>query len=324
MFFWWMQNKKNQTYFNSINGMAAIPQRTVCFSSFPSPLKKLYIRQLPIKNFKRKEKIWKQSTQACKRIKSKRASKKVFLPQVVISNSGSITVEAALVVPLCIFFLYLMLSLGMSYITEQRVHEALVQTARTLAKETAMEEGKAVFFVRAGLLFRQYCTVNSARIRGGIQGISFWNSEQRNSSQEVVLRVSYQITIFVPLFGTRNIQVKDEVRHRIYDGYHPRNKEELPDGYVYMTEQGEVYHTDPNCRYLAIKSVPVTEEASYRGKRNCRLCRDHPLTGRYITIAGDCVHRDAGCSAIYRSVRLVKKDKVQDRTLCSVCAGVRK
>lgn len=324
MFFWWMQEKKRPVYFNSINGMAAISHRTGRFSPFPSPLKKIDTRQLPINNFKRKEKIRKQSTQACKRIKSKRASKKDSLPKFLISNSGSITVEAALIVPLCFFFLYLMLSLGMSYITEQRVHEALVQTARAVAKETAMDEEKGVFFVRAKLLFRQYCTVNSARIKGGMQGISFRNSEQRSTNQEVVLRVSYQITIFVPLFGTQNIKVKDEVRHRVYDGYHPQNREDLPDGYVYMTEQGEVYHTNPNCRYLAIKSVPVTEEETYRDKRNCRLCRNHPLTGRYITIAGDCIHRDAGCSAIHRSVRLVKKDKVQDTPLCSVCAGVRK
>ena len=100
--------------------------------------------------------------------------------------------------------------------------------------------------------------------------------------------------------------------------------------YVYMTEYGSVYHTDPSCTHLDL-SISTTSSASVGALKNvygehyhaCDKCVGSGSANStvYITQEGDCYHNSAECSGLKRTVKLVSIDEVGDVGQCSRCAA---
>lgn len=244
-----------------------------------------------------------------------------------ISYDGSMTVEAALVFPLFLFVMYAVMMLSQLMITNDEVDKALTETARYLAKEAYFysqenvyeEQGSISIKAQSYNRFRQY--IDESRLRlvpGGKNGISLQHSQLPNELQEIVLIAEFNCNITIPFFGRFSYPMEESVVQKIFCGYDTSvgwNKGE----YVYVAEHGAVYHNSPDCSYIAIRVVKAEDTKELQGKRNCRYCCNKVAKGEYVTICGDCIHQNRNCSALKRTIHLVRRDQLGGLPLCSRC-----
>jgi len=103
-----------------------------------------------------------------------------------------------------------------------------------------------------------------------------------------------------------------------------------PERMVYMTASGSVMHLDPHCSYLDIHihAVSGNEIDSARnsggGKYHaCERCSRGrpPAEVVYITDNGTSYHNSGACSSLKRTVRLVPESEASGASFCSRCGG---
>lgn len=101
--------------------------------------------------------------------------------------------------------------------------------------------------------------------------------------------------------------------------------------YVFIAENGRVYHKKRNCVYLnpdiqgvRYQRVAVLRNESGSRYKSCKSCcrKKTPESGEtvYITSYGECFHMNKLCSGLRRTVRRVELDKVGSMPPCSKCA----
>lgn len=100
------------------------------------------------------------------------------------------------------------------------------------------------------------------------------------------------------------------------------------DELVYVTENGEVYHTSSECTYLDLSIYDISA-SELSGQRNvyggryhsCEKCGSGTAEADtfYVTEKGDKYHVSLSCGGLTRTVKLVKKSEVGDAHLCSRC-----
>lgn len=102
------------------------------------------------------------------------------------------------------------------------------------------------------------------------------------------------------------------------------------DRYVYLAQNGTVYHLRLDCTYLKLGIRQVTgklvekERNRSGGKyKACELCTDGQQPAAqilwYITPYGDRYHKEKDCAGLRRSIRKLKKSQVGDLPACSKC-----
>ncbi len=99
---------------------------------------------------------------------------------------------------------------------------------------------------------------------------------------------------------------------------------------VYVTENMSVYHTNSDCTHLELSIYGVTKEG-LSSKRNedgsryhaCEKCCDSvdSVNVYYISESGECYHTSQACSGLIRKVRLVRKSEAAGLYCCSRCQG---
>lgn len=170
---------------------------------------------------------------------------------------------------------------------------------------------------------------------GGYEGISFYGSDIYDEDEFVTIYMTYNIQC--PVFSSilPEFAVKQCIKMHSFNGHavEKKNSDEEEDGeYVYVTENGTVYHTHSNCTYIDIKLTSVSADAvdNLRNSNGakyhaCEICVNGNTTGLstvYITNSGTRYHISAGCSSITRTVIKILKSEVGDRSLCSKCASL--
>ena len=97
---------------------------------------------------------------------------------------------------------------------------------------------------------------------------------------------------------------------------------------VYMTEAGSVYHKDLGCSYLSVSVTEVSgkvvgkmvnDYGNYYGA--CESCSrgQDPAAVVYVTQKGNSYHNKESCSALKRTVRMVKHSCTEGMAACSRC-----
>lgn len=99
---------------------------------------------------------------------------------------------------------------------------------------------------------------------------------------------------------------------------------------VYVTENESVYHIHAGCTYLDLSIYGIAKEdlSSERNENGgrykaCEKCCGSSDDGDYfyITNSGDCYHSSRACSGLTRKVRLVPITDVAHLHVCSRCGG---
>lgn len=228
---------------------------------------------------------------------------------------GSMTVEAVFVLPILLFAICGVLSLGRVYSSMDKVNHALQETGKELALEigdTPVTENT----VRR--ILEGYLPEYPKNIRGIIR---IGKVEYDSGTKEWNIKISYKIGIDLPFIGNYKIQCYDEIRQKAFQGF---SYQEMPEGignYVYIAENESVYHTSCECSYLNISKNPMLKDEAQRlGKTVCSHCQSAESGAIvFCTDTGDKYHNTLTCGSLNRTIRIVNENQVKGMAECSRC-----
>lgn len=238
---------------------------------------------------------------------------------------GSLTLEAALVLPLFLFAVATILSLFLlmqtQYVVGNSLAQAVSDTAlmRNRTPKQVKTLTQAAFYKNLAV---QKCPLSM--IKGGAAGFSWKNTNVDNAYIDAC--VTYDIKLPLNFFGKGAMRVADECRVHRWTG---RQKEGAGEGegeWVFVTPTQSVYHGSRNCSHLKLSIKTVSTAAIKKGSASYAPC-GHCAKGRkkggvvYVTAQGGRYHCRIDCSGLKRTVYMVKKSQVKGKGPCSRCGG---
>lgn len=250
-----------------------------------------------------------------------------FYQRVSCCTSGSLTIEAAVILPLFLLAFVLLISVTDLY----RYQSLMVNAMQDRVKElgiyayTNQEENPlsdTLCVTTAGKYIPKEVKKN---------GSLLWIGSGYHKDY-VDLRGSYSWKPPVTFAGVGTIKIALHSRARAWIGSDAALEEadaETAEKMVFVTENGTVYHKYADCSYLDLTIVQTTH-SKVNAQRNknggkyypCEKCAGHGAGNTlYITLYGERYHTDPLCSGLKRSVRLVPESETEGMCLCSRCAG---
>ncbi len=259
-----------------------------------------------------------------------RIDRKRVLLSATKESAGSLTIEAALVLPLFLFALLSLLSLLSLLLFSVRMQEALHQQTKYLAQQAFVEwETDEIAVQEAVVKEIGEPRIEKAPIKDGMAGLDF--TETDLSDRELIkLTVSYEAMLPYDLFHLFNYRFYQSGFIHTWIGFEKGidgRKQNHTEEYVYITKDSEVYHRDRECSHIRL-SVRAASPEKIDGLRNtsggkyhsCEIC--HSSIGKallYITEDGDRYHNSLSCSGLKRTVTAIPISEVGSRRPCSRC-----
>lgn len=209
-------------------------------------------------------------------------------------KGGSVTVEAAIAIPVFLFAIINLMSIILMFGEYSTCLADMHQRAKKLS-------------------------VHAHVVQWGEEG----NNDLIIQSKLLKLEPLFSVMGFSSAHTIINCRVR---KWTGYDVTH-NSEEETEEEWVYITPYGESYHMSRDCRYLSLKiHAGKTEEiGSYRNKsgeiyRQCESCGSDGSSGLcFYTEYGNRYHVSLYCSGLKRTIRTVKKSEVGSRHACSGC-----
>ncbi len=262
------------------------------------------------------------------------------------------TLEASLVLPLFIFFFANIMTLFGIARAQSEIEAALHQTGNEICERAFdLKFGEGVLggdidgestgidslAGAAGVAFaaskvRGYLgkEEDNGCISGGRSGISFLNSRILLEGDIVDIVADYKVRPIIPIIGFREFPVEGRYYGHAWTGYDLSDgfvNEEIAEEMVYITEHGEKYHRDIDCKYLhvSVRSVGFEEAKSLRNNdgsryRPCEYCGENVAGGNvFITDYGNRYHSRVDCAGLKRKIITVPISEVGGRGPCSGC-----
>lgn len=240
---------------------------------------------------------------------------------------GSVTVEAALAVPL--FFLGV---ICMLYLMEIMAIQTAVHSGLHEAGKRVMEEGYPLPLLKPQSV--EADVVNSigperlerSIVMGGSTGIDCSSSYISPVTGIGEVCAEYRVKLPIALFPIPPITYQDSLKIKAWTGFEKGGLDFGNHETVYVTETGLVYHKDYHCTYLDL-SIRMVEQGSLEGLRNssggiyysCPLCKGGNSGGVYITDYGERYHSSLSCSGLKRTVYAVPLSEAVGKGACSKC-----
>ncbi len=241
-------------------------------------------------------------------------------------NRGSATLEATLIVPLLIFAILFIYNLGCSKMSEEVLYEGVVETVEYVSEYAYLaNEDFPMYNTTAYRVFSDYVDrpeLLEKYIKGGSSGVKFLVTGP-DEDNYIQVKVSYEVQVKVPLFGTYSKGKSYVVKQKAYLGYKPEDSKQGDDvderEYVYITDNREAYHITRECTHLKLSISPATKSLATKGGYTpCEFC----YAGEdrvYVTDWGNRYHSSKGCSGLKRTVYIVEKSQVPELPPCSRC-----
>lgn len=252
---------------------------------------------------------------------------------------ASLTVEAAVVLPLFLLAMIAALQYAAAMETAVRFGTSLAETGKQMATAAYVERfggdiGK-IPEAAAGALSATYAKqrlLSQAKDTSAVRKVNLLLSSFLQEDDTIDLVLTYQIRSPVSLIKLPGSFFLQRARVRAWTG-RDTGCEGSADGadsdgeYAYVTETGTVYHDDPNCTHLkrSIREVDKSELDKLRNSSggkylDCERCGGAAVDGKvYITDDGDRCHSSLSCSGLKRTVRQISKKELGDMRACSKC-----
>ncbi len=250
--------------------------------------------------------------------------------------AASLTVEAAVALPVFLFVMMAVLQLFRIYDYAQRSAAALAQTAEEMAigayVSGSRDEGKED--LPGIVLSAAFASARVTGLTGGTDAVkkaNFLLSSFREEEEYIDLVLTWQMNSpvgMIPFPAGLFIQ-RGCVRAWMGREGSSGEKETEADDHiiVYVTENGSVYHRDRNCTHLklAISRTSLEAAKSMRNVyleryRQCEICGRSVGSMVYITTDGNRYHSTLDCPGLKRTVREVYLDEIS-LPPCSKCGG---
>jgi len=261
-------------------------------------------------------------------------------------NNGSMTVEAAFVLPLFLMVACNLLSVISGMKTESELFFALDQTAEEMATygylyNRHLESDNEIVNKASSIVFSNLYARNNvieiigkekldkSMIVGGSSGISFLRSKVMED-EIIDLIATYKMEAPFDFVGFSDFKLISRCRIRAWTGYvNPVNNVGNKETMVYITKTGSVYHTNINCRALTIsvKSTSLSQVQLLRNKdgsiyNKCGECKGSAKDDKvYITDWGEDYHESINCSGLKRTIITISISEIGNRALCKYCGN---
>lgn len=243
------------------------------------------------------------------------------------SYKGSITIEAAMAVPVFFFAV-----LCLVYLLEVMAIQTSVRSGLSYAGKVISQENYPINMVDPGKV-EEYIVnaIGADRLErsivvGGSTGIDCSKSNMSLRTGIGKLSAAYQIRIPVPMFVIDGITREETIKIKTWTGYEREFLGDSKEETVYVTETGLVYHRDYHCTYLdlSIQMVPAANIESLRNNDGgkyyaCRICGGGNNAQVYITGSGNKYHGSLSCSGLKRTVYAVPLSEVIGKGACNRC-----
>ncbi|MCR4609170.1 MAG: hypothetical protein K5750_05680 [Eubacterium sp.] len=246
-------------------------------------------------------------------------------------NRGSLAFEAAISLPIFMFCMYCFLIFCRIIAVRAVVYEAAaVEASEYLAEYSYLSDSvdKLEYsnLVVANSKIDDYLDdpeLVEKYISGGSSGIKLIGTGIPDEEGYIRLTVYYKVRFSVPIIGSFEKSYTDTVRQKAYIGYKGIDEENdsAEDVYVYVAENGEVYHHSRGCTYLYHHTTLMKKNvAENRDYEPCSYCHA-ASAGRYVFVTedGEKYHSSPNCSRLLRTVRRVKLSEVGGLPECHKC-----
>ena len=261
--------------------------------------------------------------------------KRISLPMLKSTCiKGSMTVEAALVLPLFCFFVISMGNAMEMIRLHGNLEVALWNVGRQIGIYGALPERQqdssshrleavavAYTYVRKQIedqLGKEY--LETAPVDGESNGLQFLESNIEGDIYEI--NMTYRVAGFPQLPGFKQFRMANRYYGHMWNGYEIPDLEE--EKYIYVTENGRVYHTDRECTHIRLSVRAVEAAEAVRGYRPCEKCIDkipESTEKRLFLISenGECYHSRRDCSGLKRTVQKIPKEEAFKYEECRRC-----
>ena len=208
-------------------------------------------------------------------------------------QKASLTVEAALVLPLFVYFIISFLYFIQIFTVQELIQSAITKMGLSLSKNSYVlqeftsvedviyfdtsifgedfEKGLEEFVDNASSEFvmKQYDRtyldkepINRYCIIGGFDGIRYLGSSLSEDDEYIDIIASYKVKIPVHIFLIDNLKFKQRVKLRCWTGYKVAAAYEevgstADSTMVYITETGSVYHKTAECSHIKLSVTAV-------------------------------------------------------------------
>lgn len=252
------------------------------------------------------------------------------------SVSGSLTVEAAMVLPLFLFAgVILMMPLHILDV-ERQVQAAAEQVAEEISQGAyAAESWKTEDFLTSASA-RGYGEAAVRKRIGGlsVERISLAGSGLLADGETVDLMITYQIKLPFSVFRMGTVKRTCRSVRRAWIGKSGGSEEGKTDAgmgadgvIVYVGKDSTRYHRDAQCHYLynKLQAVSAGELETLRNRSGSRYKPCSRCGGKgetvYIMESGESYHSSANCISIQAYVREAALEEVEDLGPCTYCSG---
>ncbi|HHV09702.1 MAG TPA: pilus assembly protein [Clostridiales bacterium] len=225
-------------------------------------------------------------------------------------EEASLTVEAALVLPIFLYFVLAFLYFIQIFTVQEQIQAAITKMGLKLSKAAyvvqefsgpseAMAFDVSVFGLEIDLgitdwiegassqgILKSYSKkylntdyINRSCIKGGFRGISFEGSNLFADGDMIDIHVSYQVEIPARIFLIPAMNMEQRVRLRSWTGYQVAAAYQREDGAgkedtVFVAQTGSVYHKSENCSHIKLSIRAV--QGIPTGLRNEHGAKYHP------------------------------------------------
>ena len=237
-------------------------------------------------------------------------------------EKGSLTVEAALILPMFMMGLLTLVSVLLMHLAGMRIQASLLSEAERLA--VRMEDGESIAVSSVRDEIARSIPEDTLRfIENGSDGLDL--SGSRLDDEYIILSLNCNLVPLTDFFGLIKVPLTRRCLAHAWTGY---ENGFFPDTeYVYVTEDSDVYHIDRECSHILLTVVETSPEevGSLRNDnggryRPCEICHSSLSDERlYVTPEGDRYHKSISCSALKRTVRAIRKSETGNRRPCSRC-----
>ena len=279
-----------------------------------------------------------------KTYRSKKIADYNYHQNVIITNhqskravlSASMTIEAAFIIPLFVFFVVALIYVINLLNFHGRVNTIIYDTARNTSKLEYNLEDSVSKAASLALFYAKISRINADKmgIAAGSSGMIPVYTDLEDECFK--LSVNYVAKSPAGFLGIKPLVCKQGLIIRKWVGNEDKGGNngtgtEKQKVMVYITDTGHVYHTNRNCTYLML-SVRTVDSSQLNNLRNidggkyysCERCaRGANASGVvYVTQWGDRYHINGNCSGLKRGVMTVPLESVAGWSKCSRCAAV--
>lgn len=244
------------------------------------------------------------------------------------TSKGSLTLEAALVVPIFFFAMLCLVCLLETMAIRTSIKNALCSVGKEISQQAYVSPMIAASGIRERIVEQIGSEkIDRSIIAGGTKGLDCSESVSDWRSAIINLSVKYKIEIPILMFRISAIPCEETLRVKGWTGDVSGSEGDGNQSVVFIADYGTVYHSKMSCTYLDIsirgiiaQTIGDARNASGGKYYACESCGKESHCGiLYVSDYGDRYHTSLNCRKIKRNVYAVPIESVQGMGGCSKC-----